>query len=346
MRFGLFGGASRGAGQDGDSQSYRAFIDYVVEAERLGFESVFLVEHHFTGTGQLSASLTLLSYLAGLTKTMRLGTAVTVMPWHNPVLLAEQAATVDLVSNGRLDFGVGRGYRPNEFHGFRVDPGEAQARYEEALELVLKCWTTKERFSFDGHFWHFRDVIVEPHPAQAPNPPIWIAAGSEGSIRQAARRGQHVLLDQFGTIEQTAARVAWYKDEQKKCGRTSQAGEIAVTRGLLLVDQEEKRATEIDRRLAAIAFLSATSQIPGTKAEGPTKFGSSTLDTSREAAEASTIVGQPEECIRRIRALEEAGVDYILFNDPWGGVERLRHFARAVMPEFLAPTKSGMAMAG
>jgi alkanesulfonate monooxygenase SsuD/methylene tetrahydromethanopterin reductase-like flavin-dependent oxidoreductase (luciferase family) len=346
MRFGLFGGAARGAGQDGDSQSYRAFIDYVVEAERLGFESVFLVEHHFTGTGQLSASLTLLSYLAGLTKTMRLGTAVTVMPWHNPVLLAEQAATVDLVSNGRLDFGVGRGYRPNEFHGFRVDPGEAQARYEEALDLVLKCWTMKERFSFDGRFWHFRDVIVEPHPAQAPNPPIWIAAGSEGSIRQAARRGQHVLLDQFGTIEQTAARVAWYKDEQKKSGRISQPGEIAVTRGLLLVDQEEKRATEIDRRLAAIAFLSATSQIPGTKAEGPTKFGSSTLDTSRGAAEASTIVGRPEECIRRIRELEEAGVDYILFNDPWGGIERLRFFARSVMPEFVVPAKSGVAMAG
>src|SRR3546814_164262 len=97
MKFGLFGGAARGADQSGDSQSYRSFVDYVVGAEELGFESLFLVEHHFTGAGQLSASMTLLSYLAGLTTRMRLGTGVTVLPWHNPVLMAEQAATVDVV---------------------------------------------------------------------------------------------------------------------------------------------------------------------------------------------------------------------------------------------------------
>src|SRR3546814_7608259 len=84
---------------------------------------------HFTGAGQLSASMTLLSYLAGLTTRMRLGTGVTVLPWHNPVLMAEQAATVDVVSDGRLDFGIGRGYRPNEFHGFMVDPATAPARF-------------------------------------------------------------------------------------------------------------------------------------------------------------------------------------------------------------------------
>lgn len=334
MRFGLFGGASRGPGKDGDSQAYRHFVDYVVEAERLGFELVFLVEHHFTGTGQLSASLTLLAYLAGLTTKMRLGTAVTVMPWHNPVLLAEQAATVDLVSNGRLDFGVGRGYRPNEFHGFCIDPKEAQIRFEEALDLVLKSWTTKERFSFDGKYWHFRDVVVEPQPFQTPHPPIWVAAGSEGSIRQAAARGQHVLFDQFGTAEQTATRVAWYRDEQRKKDISAKPGQIAVTRGLLLIESEDQRATEVDRRLAAIAHLSATSLIPGTKSDGPTQFGSSAIDASRAAVETSTIIGRPDECIQRLRDLENAGVDYVLFSDPWGGVQRLRHFARDVMPAF------------
>lgn len=334
MRFGLFGGASRGAAQDGDSQSYRKFIDYVAEAEQLGFESVFLVEHHFTGTGQVSASLSLLAYLAGVTSTMRLGTGVTVMPWHNPVLLAEQAATVDLVSNGRLDFGVGRGYRPNEFHGFCIDPAQAQARFDEALELLLKSWTTRDRFSFEGQWWKFRDVVVEPYPAQAPHPPIWVAGGSEGSVRQAAKRGQRMLFDQFGTAAQTAARVGWYRDEQSKQGRAPSAGEFAVTRGLLLIDDEAKREVEIDRRLAAIAHLSATSQIPGTQNAGAVKFGSATLDTSREAVEAATIIGRPEECIRRLKALEAAGVDYVLFNDPWGGIERLRFFAREVMPAF------------
>ncbi|HEY5299342.1 MAG TPA: LLM class flavin-dependent oxidoreductase, partial [Acetobacteraceae bacterium] len=114
MRFGLFGGARTKRGIDlgtGDSHSYRGFIDYVVEAERLGFDSVFLVEHHFTGQGQVSASLTLLAYLAARTSRIRLGTAVVVLPWHNPVLIAEQAATLDLLSGGRLDLGVGKGYR-------------------------------------------------------------------------------------------------------------------------------------------------------------------------------------------------------------------------------------------
>ena len=99
MKFGLFGGAkSAGEGSVGDSLGYRKYIDYVVRAEELGFHSVFVVEHHFTGVGQLSASLNFLSYLAARTQRMRLGTAVVVLPWHHPVLLAEQVATLDLLS--------------------------------------------------------------------------------------------------------------------------------------------------------------------------------------------------------------------------------------------------------
>src|SRR5712671_5823574 len=110
MRFGLFGGARTDTGeQASDSRIYTDYIDYICEAEQLGFHSVFLVEHHFTGFGQVSATLNFLTYLAAKTTTMRLGTAVLVLPWHNPALLAEQAATLDLLSNGRFDFGVGKG---------------------------------------------------------------------------------------------------------------------------------------------------------------------------------------------------------------------------------------------
>ena len=132
MRFGLFGGAkSSGSGPDADSQGYRAFIDYVVRAEELGFESLFIIEHHFTGVGQVSAFLNLLTYLTALTKRISLGTAVVVLPWHNPVLLAEQASTLDLLSGGRVvRIQRRKGHRKNEFAGFCIPQDEADARFE------------------------------------------------------------------------------------------------------------------------------------------------------------------------------------------------------------------------
>src|SRR6476646_9369671 len=154
MKFGLFGSAqAQRGGPDLDSgQGFRDYIAYNVEAEALGYDSAFVVEHHFTGFGQVSASLTLLTWLAARTKTLRLGTAVLVLPWHNPVLLAEQAATLDLMSGGRLDFGIVKGYRHTEFEGFCIPTEEAQTRFDEALEIMLKAWTTRGRFSHEGTF--------------------------------------------------------------------------------------------------------------------------------------------------------------------------------------------------
>src|SRR5213596_901953 len=188
MRFGLFGSAaarrpkeSEGAEFD-SSEGFRDFIEYNVEAEALGFRSTFVVEHHFTGYGQVSATLNLLTWLGARTTTLRLGTAVIVLPWHNPVLLAEQAATLDLMSGGRLDFGIGKGYRRNEFDGFCIPIEEADARFEEALSVILKAWTSDAPFSHAGRYWRFADIVVEPPPAQRPHPPLWMAAGSAASI--------------------------------------------------------------------------------------------------------------------------------------------------------------------
>ena len=154
MRFGLFGSAAarRGGGEFDSAEGFRDFIDYNVEAEALGFHGTFVVEHHFTGFGQVSATLNLLTWLGARTQRLRLGTAVIVLPWHNPVLLAEQAATLDLLSGGRLDFGIGKGYRYNEFAGFDVPMEEADARFNELLEVLLKAWTSAERFSHHGKY--------------------------------------------------------------------------------------------------------------------------------------------------------------------------------------------------
>jgi probable F420-dependent oxidoreductase len=233
MHFGLFGGARTKRGPSlgtGDSHSYRGFIEYVVEAERLGFDSVFLVEHHFTGQGQVSASLTLLAYLAARTSRIRLGTAVIVLPWHNPVLIAEQAATLDLLSGGRLDLGVGKGYRAAEFDGFCIPQEEAGERFDEAITVIRTAWTSEGQFSHHGARWRYHDIVVEPAPVQRPHPPLWLAAGSPESIRRAAREGFNLLLDQLGSVRLTIERVAIFREECARAGRAYHPRMVAVAR--------------------------------------------------------------------------------------------------------------------
>src|ERR1700755_3508123 len=139
MRFGLFGGASAPRLPDPAStaEGFLQFVETNVEAEALGFYSSFVTEHHFTKIGQLSAPLTLLTYLAARTTRLRLGTAILVLPWHNPVLLAEQVATLDILSHGRLDLGVGKGDRHSESAGSAMPPGEAEPRFEEVLDVLV-----------------------------------------------------------------------------------------------------------------------------------------------------------------------------------------------------------------
>jgi len=228
MRFGLFGGARARGGPAGDSSAYHDFINYVVEAEKLGFSSVFLVEHHFTGFGQVSASMSLLAYLAARTERIRLGTAVVVLPWHNPILVAEQAATLDLLSNGRLDFGVGKGYRHSEFKGFGIPREEAEARFEEALAVIQRAWISRQRFSHHGRFWQLEDIVVEPPTAQHPHPPIWVAGASEASIRRAAARGFNLILDQYARPDIVGERIALYRAGRERSGQAFDPMQVAV----------------------------------------------------------------------------------------------------------------------
>ena len=112
-------------------------------AEQLGYDSVWMTEHHFSRHGIVSASLTVLGYLAGLTSSIRLATAVTVLPFHNPIQIAEEAATVDLLSNGRLDLGVGRGYQWGEFHKLNIPMDEADRRFQESMDVMTRAWTLR-----------------------------------------------------------------------------------------------------------------------------------------------------------------------------------------------------------
>lgn len=343
MRFGLFGAAqAQRGGPDVDSAAgFNDYIEYLIEAEVLGYHSSFIVEHHFTGFGQVSATLNLLSWIGAKTSTLRLGTAVLVLPWHNPVLLAEQAATVDLLSGGRLDFGVGKGYRHNEFVGFRIAMEEAGARFEESIDIITRSWTSNERFSFHGNYWSFDDIIVEPPTSQKPHPPFWQGAGHADSIRKVAARGHNLLLDQFASIDETVNRFNTYKAAMLANGFAFDPSQVGVARAFFVADTEEEKAAAVERRMAGQRRLHAISQRP----DGNNTASIMAFSDTHEASEESALYGTPDEICRKIERLAAQGVAYILLNGGGTSRQNLRRFATEVMPHFRTETPSHIAAA-
>ena len=343
MQFGLFGSASarRPTGADtaefDSAEGFRDFIEYNVEAEALGFRSTFVVEHHFTGYGQVSATLNLLTWLGARTTTLRLGTAVIVLPWHNPVLLAEQAATLDLLSGGRLDFGIGSGYRYNEFRGFCVDMDEAGARFDECLEVLVKAWTSNEPFSHRGTYWSFDNVIVEPPTTQRPTPPMWMGAGGESSVRRVAEKGYNLLLGQYAQPADLAKSIAAYRAAVEEQGRRFDPMSVGVTRAFFVCDDEAEKEEALQRRLAnRVRQLKLATRSDGTVQGGPDRATGDPDTVNRGSA----MYGTADEIAAKLDELREAGVGYVLINGGGsGGGARgrtsLRRFAREVMPHYM-----------
>src|SRR5579862_9295443 len=331
MKFGLFSSAQASSNDlpAETGQGFRDYFDFNVEAEALGLQSSFLVEHHFTGWNQVSATLMLLMAAAMRTTTLRLGSAVIVLPWHNPVLLAEQAATLDLISGGRFDFGIGRGYRHSEFHGFQIAPDEAQARFEEAVEVMTRAWTTRQRFSHHGRFWHFEDIVVEPPPAQQPHPPLWVAAASEHSIRRAAARGFNLILDQYASAATIGERIRIYKAEREARGLRFHPMQVAVARQLYVAKDEADKQAALVRQAAYTKRTVDVSRAPERKG------GSHVLAYADKAGgtEENAMYGTRDEICTMLEALRDAGVAYVLLTIA-GGSGQLRSFARDIMPVF------------
>jgi alkanesulfonate monooxygenase SsuD/methylene tetrahydromethanopterin reductase-like flavin-dependent oxidoreductase (luciferase family) len=342
MRFGLFGSAqARRSGPDTDSsQGFRDFIDNNVEAEALGYYSTFLVEHHFTGFGQVSASLNLLTWLGARTRNLRLGTAVLVLPWHNPVLLAEQAATLDLLSGGRLDFGVGKGYRYNEFAGFCLPMGEAESRFEESLEVITKAFTSETPFSHYGKYWQFENIIVEPPAAQKPHPPFWMGAGSVNSVREVAERGYNMLLGQHSLAEEVLEQFAQFRNEVEARGRVFEPMRVGVARAVHIAKDAADKEAALERRYQGHMRINALARQPD--GETRTRYVLDEKEARHESAE-SALFGSPDEIMRKLERLQKGGVEYVIIN--FGGSrENIRRFARDIMPAFA--DQSAFALAG
>ena len=332
MQFGIFGSAQASTQDLGPEtgQGFRDYLDYAVEAEALGYRSSFLVEHHFTGWNQVSATLMLQTALAMRTTTLRLGTAVIVLPWHNPVLLAEQAATLDLISGGRLDFGIGKGYRHNEFAGFRIPPEEAEPRFEESVEVMTKAFVS-------------RAALLAPRQILAVRRHRGRAAAGAAAASAVLGRGRQRSLDpprRAARLQSDPRPVRLARGDSASASRSTARSEarawrfdpmqVAVARQLYVakdkadaeaalaarggIDQAHRRRVARAGRQGRLARAVPMPATPG--APRPTRF------TARRTRSA-----------RGSRRSASAGVEYILLT-MHGGKEQLRRFAREVMPAF------------
>ena len=168
--------------------------EQAVAGEELGFKAVWLAEHHFTRYGLGASSLIIASNIAARTARIRLGTAVLIPPLHHPVRLAEDTATLDVLSDGRLDVGFGRGAAGSEYVNFGVDHGESQARYRETIEMVEALWTTPD-CTFEGEYYAARHLNLVPTPLQQPHPPVYVAATrSAESLDFVASTGRQMII--------------------------------------------------------------------------------------------------------------------------------------------------------
>jgi alkanesulfonate monooxygenase SsuD/methylene tetrahydromethanopterin reductase-like flavin-dependent oxidoreductase (luciferase family) len=336
MRFGLFGSAQaqRGGPEIDSGVGFREFVEYNIEAEALGYHSSFLVEHHFTGFGQVSATLNLLTWVAARTKTLRVGTAVIVLPWHNPVLLAEQTATIDLMSGGRLDLGIGKGYRYNEFASFNIPMEESEERFHEALDLLLKSWTSQERFDFRGKYWTFNNIVVEPPSHRKPHPQVWMGGSTDESIKQVAARGFNLLLDQYPSLEETAPRVALFKREVEARGRKFDPMRVGLARAYHVASSEADKQEALQRRLEGRLRQMELARRPDAPNDG---WRFRPMDEQIKINAESALYGTPDEIFAKLEQIRAIGVGYVLLNAGGsGGGERalttLRRFAHEIMP--------------
>jgi alkanesulfonate monooxygenase SsuD/methylene tetrahydromethanopterin reductase-like flavin-dependent oxidoreductase (luciferase family) len=348
MKFGLFQSVQLPE-PGAQAKYYKEALEQVLRAEQLGFDSVWLTEHHFSRHGIVPASLTVLAYLAGRTTSLRLGTAVAVLPFHNPIRLAEEAATVDVLSDGRLDLGVGRGYQWGEFHKFHISMEEATRRFEEAMEVMTRAWTATEPFEHRGEFWSFNDMTLHPRPVQMPHPPLWVAAGSPASMERVARHHWNLLIGQGESFQQVAAQVEYFRSAVAEAGFTYSPDRVTTARAMYTAPSQEQARRETE---APFMWFKRTGQevgalpdhrvdlLPDDFKEYRRRFARGVYANYETMWEQVVLFGTPDDVAERIAGLRHAGVENLIFFVNYGGIEHqkvldsLALFATKVMPWF------------
>jgi alkanesulfonate monooxygenase SsuD/methylene tetrahydromethanopterin reductase-like flavin-dependent oxidoreductase (luciferase family) len=308
------------------------------EMDRLGYDHIWVTEHHFAMYGgTLPHPPTFLAAIARTTKRIRLGVAINVLPLHNPLDVAESYAMADVISNGRLDFGVGKGSEAHEYKKFGFNQAEATGRMVEGVEIIRQAWSDKP-VNFKGEFYEVHNVPVLPKPVQRPHPPIWVGcARSEDSFRWAGENGYHLMTLPYlyRDPQVLLGFVRAYRQGLAKAGHDFTATDVLGKFHIYVSRSLEKAVEE------AAPYLENYLEVH--RAADPERKEAGLLiqrDTKTQIAEGFVIAGDPERCADTIQRWRElVGLTTISGTFHFGGMPQemamnnIRLFAERVMPQ-------------
>jgi alkanesulfonate monooxygenase SsuD/methylene tetrahydromethanopterin reductase-like flavin-dependent oxidoreductase (luciferase family) len=328
-------------------------VDEVVLADELGYHGYWIGEHHFTRHGIIGNTLQMAAYLAARTEQIRLGTAVIVLPLHNPVRVAEEAAMVDVLSNGRLDLGLGAGYQRLEYRNLGIDINEGRERFAEGLAIMREAWD-KEHFSYQGKYYSWPEednLIITPRVVTPGGPPIYVAlSASPATIDFAASHNLRLLVggpsDLLGIAPQVIQR---WRDGMTANGYDPTGVDIPCIKGIYVTPTDEDADADIATvdTLWDIKILEQVGSPISPSGEIPPGYEAWNMRQAnrRAALEANTagtarLVGSPETVRARIRDLQESGLTSLFGVHGFPGlpVSKIKRsielFAKEVMPYF------------
>lgn len=304
---------------------YRELLEQAEEADRLGLESFWIAEHHFHEYGVVPRPAVLLAAAAERTERIKLGAAVVVLSFDNPVRVAEDVAMVDTLSGGRLVLGVGSGYLKHEFEGFGIAPEEKRARFDEGLDVLRKAWSG-DRFSHEGDHFRFADIRLNVQPAEASGPPIWVAILSNPAAYHVGRRGLPIMTIPYATtdsFDELAETSREFRRGFAESGRPD--SEATIRFGLHVYCAETTAQAREEAREAMDRYVR-------TRLYAKQRSFDELIEKDLVA------FGDPDEIARVVRRYEEAGMTHMMAISNFGGMphervkESMRLLAEEVMP--------------
>ena len=348
MKFALFILASW-TEPDASAQSriYGEAVEQIQYAEELGFDSVWIAEHHSSRYGIFPSLMPILTYVAAKTKKIRIGAGVSVLPFHNPIFLAEESAMMDVLSGGRLEFGVGRGSTAYEYGNFQIDFDSRDARSQEALDIILGLWTTP-RFSYHGEFYQVNDVTLAPSPVQKPHPPVFLAVSRTPASVDVAVSRDLPILTSFSTPEaDNLGLFSLYAERCAAAGKPPNIERMPYFRFVYLAE-DEKQAREYPRE--SLTWVRDLGGFRRTLTHG--EEINVDLDHWRRTRpvdppsyeselETTAYFGTPDQCVQKIAKLQkDHSIGYFGASMSFGSMKHakvlrsMELFAKEVMPNF------------